>query len=224
MQQFIGKYFVVRIDAATALDADSTFVGDMHFLAASELRPIVVAPDPPTARNLVRALNRSGNTALTLGGSDAGMIPQGPEGIGIVQVAILQTLTGAGYIPVIEPTAFAVFGACDVAVVADEVAASIASATEAVRAVFCHVAGGVVDPQTQTLVEQLTPAEALTLADDGRLPMDMSATVRAAARGVRAGVSAAQIVDGRLAHATIVELLTMHHLGTQVSGGVVLTA
>src|ERR1700693_1908382 len=36
----------------------------------------------------------------------------------------------------------------------------------------------------------------------------------------RAGGEAAQIVDGRIAHATIVEFLTARHLGTQVSGSV----
>jgi acetylglutamate kinase len=38
--------------------------------------------------------------------------------------------------------------------------------------------------------------------------------------GVRAGVAAAQIVDGRIAHAAITEFVTSHHLGTQVTGSV----
>jgi acetylglutamate kinase len=48
--------------------------------------------------------------------------------------------------------------------------------------------------------------------------------VRAAAHGVRAGVGAAQILDGRIAHASIVEFLTDQHLGTQVIGAVYLGA
>ena len=48
--------------------------------------------------------------------------------------------------------------------------------------------------------------------------------VRAAAHGVRAGVGAAQILDGRIAHAAIVEFLTDRHLGTQVTGTVYLGA
>ena len=52
----------------------------------------------------------------------------------------------------------------------------------------------------------------------------MRAVVRAAAYVVRAGVNAAQILDGRVAHAAIVEFLTDRHLGTQVTGTVYLGA
>jgi acetylglutamate kinase len=56
------------------------------------------------------------------------------------------------------------------------------------------------------------------MADDSRMPADLRAAIRAAALGVRAGVAQAQIIDGRVAHATVVELLTTHHLGTRVTG------
>jgi acetylglutamate kinase len=46
--------------------------------------------------------------------------------------------------------------------------------------------------------------------------------MRAAALGVRGGIPAAQIVDGRVAHAALVEVLTDKHLGTQVTGGIIL--
>jgi len=49
---------------------------------------------------------------------------------------------------------------------------------------------------------------------------DLRTAVRAAALGVRGGVGAAQICDGRVAHAAIVEFLTARHLGTQVAGTV----
>lgn len=220
MEHFAGKAFVVRVDEATAYASGTTFFDDLAFLARERVHPIVVAPTPKASRALVRTINRSGNTAVGLSGADAAMLPGTPGGIGTVQTGILQTLTGAGYIPVIEPTAFAVFGERDSTVDADEVARAVASATEAVRAIFCHALGGVNDPQTEALITDLTPAEALTIADDARVPADLRAAIRAAALGVRGGVAAAQIVDGRIAHATVVELLTAHHLGTRVTGSV----
>jgi acetylglutamate kinase len=48
----------------------------------------------------------------------------------------------------------------------------------------------------------------------------MRTAMRAAALGVRGGVGAADILDGRIAHASIVELLTMRHVGTRVAGTV----
>jgi acetylglutamate kinase len=141
-----------------------------------------------------------------------------------VQTRILHTLTAAGFIPVVEPTAFAVFGPDDEAVVPDDVAAAIATATEAARAIFFHRDGGVIDPQTLQIIDELTPAEALALANDVRVPDDLRHAIRAAATGVRGGVAAAQIVDGRVAHAALVEVLTATHLGTQVTGGLILAA
>jgi acetylglutamate kinase len=218
---FSGKTFVVRVDDATARDANATLIDDLRVLAQHQIHPIVVAPDPAAARTLVRALNRSANVAVALGGSDAALLPQGPDGIGHVQTRILYTLTGAGFIPVVEPTAFALFGE-DEAVLADDVAAAIGAATEATRAIFFHQAGGVSDPATHELIEELTPAEALELAGDARVEVQLRNAMRAAAIGVRSGIPAAQIVDGRVAHAALVEVLTTKHLGTQVAGGIIL--
>lgn len=220
MEGFAGKAFVVRVDEATAFARQTTFVDDLAFLARHDVHPIVIAPSRKASRSLVRTINRSGNTAVGLSGADAGMLPGAGSGIGNVQTGILQTLTAAGYIPVIEPTAFSVFGHHDHAVDADEVARAIAAATDAVRAIFFHALGGVLDPGTAALITELTPAEALAIADDPRMPADLQTAIRAAALGVRAGVASAQIVDGRIAHATVLELLTAHHLGTRVTGSV----
>jgi acetylglutamate kinase len=221
---FAGRPFVVRVDEATANDEHATLIDDLHVLAERSIRPIIVAPDPSSARAIVRTINRSANVAIALSGSDAAMLPHGPAGIGTVQTRILHTLTGAGFIPVVEPTAFAVFGDNDPAVVADDVAAAIATACGAYRAVFFHESGGVQDPETETLLAELTPAEALALADDARVPADLRTAIRAAALGVRGGLPAAQILDGRVAHAVVIELLTQTHLGTQVTGGLLLAS
>jgi len=219
MNAFAGKPFVLRVDETAALGDGSTFVADLAFLTENGVRPIVVAPSPPVARSLVRSMNRAANSAVGLTGADAGMLPGRGSGIGKVQPGILQTLMQNGYIPVIEPTAFAVFGD-DVDLVADDVAQAVAAATDAIRAIFFHALGGVPDPKTAALIEELTAAEALDIAQDTSVPHDLRAAIRAAALGVRAGVGAAQIVDGRVAHAAIVEVLTAKHLGTQVTGGV----
>ncbi|HTX57948.1 MAG TPA: hypothetical protein VMD47_12685 [Candidatus Acidoferrales bacterium] len=221
MIDFSGTTFVLRVDEATAHDAGTTFVDDLRVLTRHHVRPIVVAPDPAAARAIVRAINRSSNVALALSGSDAALLPQTPSGIGRVQTRILHTLTGAGFIPVVEPTAFALFGD-EQTVPADDVAAAIGAAAEAARAIFFHQAGGVSDPQTHELIGELTPSEALELAQDPRVDPELRNAMRAAAFGVRGGIPAAQILDGRVSHAVVVEVLTTQHLGTQVIGGLVL--
>lgn len=217
---FSGKAIVVRLDDASVRADASTFVDDLQVLVEAQVHPIVVAPNPAAAREVVRTINRSANTAVSLSGSDAAMLPQTPNGIARVHTGILNTLISAGYVPVVEPTAFTVFARDDARVVADDVASAIAAAVEAVRAIFFHRCGGVADPQTERLIEELTPAEALELAADARVASDLRAAIRAAALGVRGGVGAAQIVDGRVPHAAIVELLTARHVGTRVTGSV----
>jgi acetylglutamate kinase len=219
MHDFAHRTIVFRVDESALDAAGTTVIADLAFLAAQGVRPIVVATYPELARTLVRDMNRRGNVAVSLSGSDAALLPAAAsDGIGTVQAGILQTLVAAGYVPVIEPTAFGLSGDVDVA--ADDVAAAVAAATDAARAVFFHAAGGVIDPQSAALIAELTPAEALAIAQRDDLDADLRAAVRAAAIGVRAGVAAAQIVDGRIAHAAIVEFLTKQHLGTQVTGSV----
>ena len=218
---FAGRTLVVRIDESPLVGA-STFEGDLSFLMERDVHPILVAPSGDIARGCVRVLNRHANVAVGLSGADAALLPAGGAvGVGRVQTGILLTLTAGGYVPVIEPTALGI-GGDDIMVAADEVAGAIAAATEAARAIFFHTAGGVIDPATLALVAELTPAEALELAGSADLDPELGAVVRAAALAVRSGVKAAQILDGRVAHATIVELLTAHHLGTQITGAVYL--
>ncbi len=219
----LHRSLVLRLDE-TSLAADgTTLFSDLAFLRELGVHPVVVAPSPESARTVVRLMNRTGDTAVGLSGADAGMIPAGagPE-VGAVQTRLLNTLLGAGYVPVIEPLALGIFGR-DVAVAPDAVATALAQAITATRAIFFNDAGGVVDAQSQLLIDELTPAEALALADDESLGDDLRSAIRAAALGVRGGVGAAQIVDGRIAHAAIVEFLTARHLGTQVAGTVYTT-
>ncbi len=221
MQDFTGRTIVLRVDE-TSLGV-TTLVSDIAFLQQRNVRPIVVAPQADLARAFVGAMNRSGDAAVGLRGADAGMIPAAGTAIGSVQTRLLETLTRSGYVPVIEPTAIGLSGD-DIQLPVDDVARAIAEATDASRILFFDPNGGVVDTETQKLVDELTPAEALALADSGNLSPSLAAAIRAAALGVRGGVGAAQIIDGRIAHAAIVELVTARHLGTQIAGTVLIVS
>ncbi|HEV8023158.1 MAG TPA: hypothetical protein VGP41_17920 [Candidatus Lustribacter sp.] len=210
---------VVRIDESTLATDGTTLYADLAFLVERGQRPIVIAPSSDAARTIVKTINRTSDCAVGVSGADAGMLPAAGEGLGAVQTRLLHTLLGAGYIPVVEPLAFGMFGG-DVEIHADDVASAVARSMSANRALFFHETGGVIDALTQECIGELTPAEALTLADDATLPQDLRNAIRAAALGVRGGVGAADILDGRIAHASIVELLTMRHVGTRVMGTV----
>ena len=160
---------VVRLDEATLGADGTTLYEDLVFLVGRGQQPIVVAPTPDAARAMVRMMNRTGDIAVGVSGADAGTIPAAGESIGAIQTRLLHTLVTAGYVPVIEPLAMGFLGS-EVAVAADDVASALARAVSAKRALFFHDAGGVVDAKTQKVIDELTPAEALTLADDATLP------------------------------------------------------
>ncbi|HUY11776.1 MAG TPA: hypothetical protein VMV73_05900 [Candidatus Dormibacteraeota bacterium] len=221
---FAGKTFILRCDAATLLDDDATLVEDIAILCEAGVAPVIVAPDSSSARALVLRINRSENRAVGVSGADGALLPRGANGVGNVQPEVLTALLSAGFVPIVEPLAFAPFPASEECVEADDVARAIGVAMHAARALFFHRSGSIADPQTNIPIAELTAAEALTLADDLRVPADVRRTMRAAARGVRAGIGAAEIFDGRIAHAAVIELLTEQHLGTRVVGGVVLAA
>jgi acetylglutamate kinase len=221
LEDFFGRTLVLRVDDES-IAGGTTLFEDIAFLAGRNVRPILIAPNAEGARALVRTMNRTSEMAVGLSGADAGMIPAASEQmLGAIQVRLLTTLTNAGYVPVIEPTALGIAGG-DIEVAADDVASAIARATAALRAIFFHESGGVIDAGTAKVIDELTPAEAFAIAESPGLPEGLRSAIRAAAQGVRGGVGAAQIVDGRIAHAVIVELLTARHLGTQVAGTVFL--
>ena len=109
---------VVRIDEATLGAEGTTLFADLVFLANRGHQPIAVAPSSDAARAIVRTMNRSGDIAVGVSGADAGTIPAAGDSVGSIQTRLLQTLLGAGYIPVVEPPR-CIFGS-DVAVAADE--------------------------------------------------------------------------------------------------------
>lgn len=216
---FSGSTIVIRVESST-LDGPSTFFSDLAFMLERSVRPVVVAGQPGAAKRLALRLNQLGSAGVGLSGADAGLILAGGDAaIRAVNPALLHTLFANGYLPLIDPEGLTL-SAEGIRLPADDVARAVGAALEAKRVLFFHAGGGLADPETSEVIADLTPAEALTLADSGTLDPELASAARAAARSVRAGVEAAEILDGRITHAAIVELLTETHLGTRVTGSI----
>jgi|SRR5579872_181751 len=217
MSSLAGSTIVIRVEPG-ALTGPTTFFSDLAFMLEQAVRPVVVADAPGNAKRLAGRFNLLGSAGVGLSGADAGLILASNNAeIRSVNPGLLHTLFANGYVPLIDPEGLSL-SADGVALAADDVARAIAAALEAKRVLFFHAGGGVADPETAEVIADLTPAEALTLADSGALQPDLASAARAAAHSVRAGVEAAEILDGRVSHASIVELLTETHLGTRVTG------
>jgi acetylglutamate kinase len=132
-----------------------------------------------------------------------------------VNTEILETIMKSDAIPVIAPVG--VGGDGDTYNVnADTAAGAIATALRAKRLLMLTDVAGVLD-KAKNLIRELKLADVQGLIDDGTITAGMIPKIESAADVVRSGVEGVIILDGRVPHSVLLELLTPHGVGTRVS-------
>jgi acetylglutamate kinase len=132
-----------------------------------------------------------------------------------INIGILQTIMKSDAIPVIAPVGIGWDGQT-YNVNADTAAGAIASALHAKRLLMLTDVAGVLDKAKQ-LIRELKLADVQGLIDDGTITAGMIPKIESAASVVEAGVEGVIILDGRVPHSVLLELLTPHGVGTRVS-------
>ncbi len=181
-------------------------------------------------RQLVGLINGHGPFAVGLSGEDAGLftavrrpaiVDGEPVDVGLVgdvasvSTAAVADLIEAGRIPVIATVAPDADGVLH-NLNADTAAAALAVALDARKLVILTDVPGLYAawPDPDSLVSRLTGAELAELLP--RLSAGMVPKMEACLRAVRGGVTAAHVVDGRVAHSTLLEVFTSEGFGTMV--------
>ncbi len=162
----------------------------------------------PANRSVVAALRRAGIDAIGLAGVDGGLLsarPVGADGdgglghvgeIAAVRVPLLLSLLADGLTPVIAPMAPGPDGGLPYNVNADDAAAALAGALQAMEVLFiCDVPGVCVDGVVRP---SIAADEIETLVGRGVATEGMAAKLRAGARALEAGARAARIGDLQL--------------------------
>jgi len=179
-------------------------------------------------QDIVSAINQQGGKAVGLSGKDAGLLvaskKEGPVDLGLVgeveevRPEILHTLVGAGYIPVVAPIAVGRQGET-FNVNADHAAGRLAGAVKAAKLIVLSDVPGVLRDRhdESTLISALTAAEARALLDAGVIEQGMIPKVQGCLDAVRSGVERCHLIDGRVPHAILIELLTDAGIGTMIS-------
>ena len=134
----------------------------------------------------------------------------------IVEVdrTLLDLLAKSEMIPVIAPVAPGRDGHT-YNINADTFAGAIAGALNATRLLFLTDVPGVLD-QDGNLIKQLTVDEAKALIADGTVSGGMIPKVETCIHAIEAGVEGVVILDGKTAHAVLLELYTKHGAGTLI--------
>ena len=125
---------------------------------------------------------------------------------------IVEVMINSDLIPVIAPIASGQNGET-FNINADTFAGHLAAAVNAKRLLLLTDVAGVLDGQGD-LIEQLTLDEARGLISDGTISGGMIPKIESCMGVVEKGVEGVAIVDGRVRHAVLLELLTEHGVGT----------
>jgi len=217
------------------LGLESSFAAGLRVTdkAAIEIVEMVLAGSINKA--LVMAINRVGGRAVGLSGKDGNMVmarrarrtvrePASGEEREIdlgfvgeparVDRTLLEVLLGKEIIPVVAPVAFGEDGET-YNVNADTFAGALAGALGAKRFLLLTDVPGVLDG-TRTLIKELDLAECRRLIGNGTISGGMIPKIETCIYALEAGVEAVVIVDGRVPHAVLLELLTDHGAGTLI--------
>ena len=177
-------------------------------------------------KNLVATLNRMGGKALGLCGLDGGLLQAvkkdaryGLVGeIKAVNPAPVQDVLDRGYIPVISTVAMGVDGETSYNINADTAAAKLAVALGAEKLILLTDVRGILrDPSDEdTLIHVVRMSEVPMLIKDGIIKGGMIPKLECCVEAVRSGVSRAHILDGRVPHSILIEILSDQGIGTML--------
>ncbi|MCW5680857.1 MAG: acetylglutamate kinase [Xanthobacteraceae bacterium] len=132
-----------------------------------------------------------------------------------VDTTVLEQILGRELIPVLAPVAAGVEGGT-FNVNADTFAGAIAGALKAKRLLLLTDVPGVLD-KNKKLIEQLSLKEARKLIADGTISGGMIPKVETCIDALERGVEGVVILDGKVPHAVLLELLTDHGAGTLIT-------
>jgi acetylglutamate kinase len=131
-----------------------------------------------------------------------------------VDTMVLDQILGRELIPVLAPLATSREGVT-YNVNADTFAGAIAGALRAKRLLLLTDVPGVLD-KSKSLIKELTADDARRLIADGTISGGMIPKVETCLYALEQGVEGVAILDGRVPHAVLLELLTDHGAGTLV--------
>ena len=179
-------------------------------------------------RDLVATINREAldePVAVGVSGEDGGLLTAAPResalgyvgNVSHVRASVLHRLLDEGLAPVVSTVGADPAGQ-PYNINADEAARAIAVAMDAEKIVYLTAAPGLLeDPGDETsLVPRLTSGELNDRIAHQSVSAGMIPKLRACADAVDGGVGTAHIIDGRVPHALLIELLTDQGIGTMV--------
>ena len=214
----------------------SHFVDGMRVTDSATMDVVEMVLGGLVNKDIVNLINQNGGKALGMTGKDANMIQakkllverpskalSTPEIIDIGHVGevtqidqqVLDVAAESNLIPVIAPIGTDAEGHT-YNINADLVASAIASAVQAEKLVLLTNVPGL-QGADGSLLPTLNANAVHTMIEEGIISGGMLPKIQCALDAVQAGVNSAHIIDGRVAHAVLLEVLTDEGVGTKIS-------
>ena len=208
------------------------FIQGMRVTDAETMDVVEMVLGGQVNKDIVNLINRCGGKAVGLTGKDGGLIrarkmmvrsaPGSDEMIDIGQVgevesidpAIVNLLHTQDFIPVIAPVGVGANGE-SYNINADLVAGKVAEILKAEKLIVLTNTAGVLD-KDGNLLTGLTARKVDELFADGTIHGGMLPKIGSALEAVKNGVNTCHIIDGRVEHALLLEILTDEGVGTLI--------
>lgn len=207
----------------------SKFINGLRYTDKETMEAVQMVLCGKVNKNLVMTIIRAGGSALGLCGLDGGMlkavrrrengVDYGLVGdIVSVEPKVILDAIANGFIPVISTVAQGLDEETSYNVNADTAAAKIAMAVGAEKLVLLTDTRGLLrDPSDEnTLISRLHPSQAPALVEEGVISGGMIPKVDCCVEAVRGGVRRAHILDGRIPHSILIEVLSHAGIGTMI--------
>ena len=213
------------------LNIESEFIDGMRVTDEHTMNVVEMVLGASVNKEIVDSIHRNGGRAIGITGKDGQLIQarklagdwdrEGVKDIGQVgEVAsidtdILTMLIGSDYIPVIAPVAGSTDGKT-YNINADLVAGKLAEVLQAEKLMLLTNVTGLLDAEGN-IVTGLNTHQVEKLIAQGVIHGGMLPKIQCALEAVQGGVSSAHIIDGRVAHAALLEIFSDEGIGTQIS-------
>ena len=219
-------------EALKKIGKTGTFIQGMRVTDEETMEVVEWVLGGEVQQDIVMLINHFGGQAVGLTGKDGGLIrakkmlvadeskPGGMIDLGFVgeidaiNPAVVKALQDDAFIPVISPIGFSEEGQA-YNINADLVAGKMAEILHAEKLVMMTNIPGVMD-KNGTLLTDLTAREIDALFADGTISGGMLPKISSALDAAKSGVNSVHIIDGRIEHSLLLEILTEQSFGTMI--------
>ena len=212
----------------TKMNHESKFINGLRYTDETTINVAQMVLAGKVNKDLVKLIEKDGGKAIGLSGIDGSLIKAKKLKIGVdlgyvgeitsVNTELIYLAMNSGFIPVVSSIAIGENDNNSYNINADTCASKIASALKAEKLILLtDVPGVMTDPSdSSTLISTLRLHQIPKLTVDKVINGGMIPKISCCVESVRMGVKKAHIIDGRIEHSLLLELLSEKGIGTEI--------